>query len=451
MQRYIPSAFGYKYVSSPFSNTTVNAFSGYVNLSAKFPTFYRYDENHQNSSGAAISGWTTYTSTLGSLNPLEGYSANFGTSSDPKTLSITGLVNNGNLSVDLYNNNRTYTKGFNLVGNPYPSPINWDAVGWTKTGIGGGIYFFNASAPGANTAANDSLQYLGEYSSYVNGVSTGDADNNIGSMQGFFIHVSASSGTLGISNSVRTKRLDPGLKEAFIDQRTILRFAANFKITNATEDAAVIYFDEQASRSFDEDKDALKMMNTNTFVPNLYFLSTDSKQLSISGMPTPSDSISKVPLGITILRDGWINFNAKDISQLPSTLHIYLVDNEKGVSQDLKQQSEYLFYLKAGINNQRFTLVFSLSEINPITPVSEKMFTVIRSASLLMIKMNLPFNTKGSVFVTNMKGQVILRRDVFEQETVEISPSSGSGLYIVTVISGNRKTSEKILIRKDYE
>ena len=451
MQRYIPSAFGYKYVSSPFSNTTVNAFSGYVNLNATFPTFYKYDENHQVPLGTDVSGWTAYTSTSGSLNPLEGYSANFGTSPIAKTMSLTGLVNNGDLSVDLSNHNRTFTKGFNLVGNPYPSPIDWDAVGWTKTNISGGIYFFNASAPGANTAANDSLQYLGEYSSYVNGVSTGGADNNIGSMQGFFVHVSAASGRLGVSNSVRTKKLDTGLKEAFIDQRTILRFAANFKITNATEDAAVIYFDEQASRSFDEDKDALKMMNTNTLVPNLYFLSTDSKQLSISGMPTPSDSISKVPLGITILRDGWINFNAKDISQLPSSLHIYLVDNEKRVSQDLKQQPEYLFYLKAGVNNQRLTLVFSLSEINPISPVTEKMFTVIHSASLFMIKMNLPFNTKGSIFVTNMKGQVILRREVFEQETVEISPNSASGLYIITVISGNRKTSEKILIRKDYE
>ncbi len=451
MQRYIPSAFGYKYVSSPFSNTTVNAFSGYVNLNATFPTFYKYDENHQVPLGTDVSGWTAYTSTSGSLNPLEGYSANFGTSPIAKTMSLTGLVNNGDLSVDLSNHNRTFTKGFNLVGNPYPSPIDWDAVGWTKTNISGGIYFFNASAPGANTAANDSLQYLGEYSSYVNGVSTGGADNNIGSMQGFFVHVSAASGRLGVSNSVRTKKLDTGLKEAFVDQRTILRFAANFKITNATEDAAVIYFDEQASRSFDEDKDALKMMNTNTLVPNLYFLSTDSKQLSISGMPTPSDSISKVPLGITILRDGWINFNAKDISQLPSSLHIYLVDNEKRVSQDLKQQPEYLFYLKAGVNNQRLTLVFSLSEINPITPVTEKMFTVIHSASLFMIKMNLPFNTKGSIFVTNMKGQMILRREVFEQETVEISPSSASGLYIITVISGNRKTSEKILIRKDYE
>ena len=42
MQRYLPSGFGYKYVSSPFQASTVNAFSSYLNLAATFPTFYQY-------------------------------------------------------------------------------------------------------------------------------------------------------------------------------------------------------------------------------------------------------------------------------------------------------------------------------------------------------------------------------------------------------------------------
>ena len=41
----------------------------------------------------------------------------------------------------------TYTKGFNLVGNPYPSAIDWDAAsGWTKTNIDNAVYYFKASA-----------------------------------------------------------------------------------------------------------------------------------------------------------------------------------------------------------------------------------------------------------------------------------------------------------------
>ena len=452
MQRYIPSAFGYKYVSSPFTAATVNAFAGYVNLAASFPTFYSYDENHLSPAGNPMSGWTKYTATSGVLSPLAGYSANFGSTPTNKTVSISGNVNNGSVQINLTNNNRTYTQGFNLVGNPYPSPIDWNAAGWSKSGVDNAIYFFNTGGPGANSAANDSLQYMGAYSSYVNGISSGVADNNIASMQGFFVHVTASgSTTLGATNSVRTTLLNPLLKDAVFDNRTILRFSANFKSNNATEDATVIYFDEQASQRFDKEKDALKLMNTNAFIPNIYSFSKDTKQISIKALPTPVDSLTRIPLGINTLSDGWVSFNARDISLLPPSLYIYLVDAEKKVTQNLKQLPEYSFYIKAGTYDQRFSLVFSLAEINPAAQPVEKMFTIKHSASILTITMNLAFNTRGSLYVTNVTGQIILRREVTDQETVEINPNSSSGLYIITVVSGNKRDSQKILIRKDYE
>ena len=79
------------------------------------------------------------------------------------------------------------------------------------------------------------------------------------------------------------------------------------------------------------------------------------------------------------------------------------------------------------------------------------MFTLTRSGDHLYAKVNLPLNTKGDLFLINMQGQTLLRKGVFEMETVEINPNSGSGVYIVTLVSGKRTQSEKILIRKDYE
>jgi len=446
MQRYLPSAFGYKYFSSPFSDATVAAFSPYLSTTATIPTFYAYDEeNHRDSAGvnAYQSGWAKYLA--GTLAPLTGYAANFGSDIPAKTVSITGTVLNGPMSVPLYNYHRRFTKGFNLVGNPYPSPIDWDIPGWANTNIDNALYFFNANTD----------QYSGVYSSYVNGVKTGNADNVIASMQGFFVHVSDGAGpvtgALGITNSVRINNLNPLFKAALIDDRTILRFTASFETKNAIEDGAAIYFDEQANRSFDKDKDALKMLNTDALVPNLYSISTDPKQLSINGMPFPSDSITKIPLGITTLSDGWINFKAKDISKLPSNMYLYLIDAVAGVTQDLKRYPTYRFNLKTGEYNQRFTLVFSLTDLNKPADVVEKMFTIIRTGDHIYVKVNLPFNTKGDLIVTNMAGQTLLRKGVFEMETVEINPNVGSGLYVVTMISGKRKESEKILIRKDYE
>jgi len=132
-------------------------------------------------------------------------------------------------------------------------------------------------------------------------------------------------------------------------------------------------------------------------------------------------------------------------------MHLYLIDPVENITQNLKQRSGYRFYLKKGEYNQRFTLVFSLSQIDKPAEIVEKMFKITRSGNQLYVKVNLPFNTKGELIVTNMQGKTLLQKSVFEMETVEIDPNVGSGIYIVSMFSGKRKESEKILIRKDYE
>lgn len=121
MQGYLSSKFGYKYLGSPFTSTTVGQFSGPVNLSSSFPSFYSYNERNP------ATGWVTDTTSTHSLVPGLGYAMNFGSATGSLTLSLQGIVNNGTITQTLYNHNNTYTQGFNLVSNPYPSPIDWNS------------------------------------------------------------------------------------------------------------------------------------------------------------------------------------------------------------------------------------------------------------------------------------------------------------------------------------
>ncbi len=161
-------------------------------------------------------GWESYIESSNTLNVSEGYALNFGTSSAPQTIELIGEVNNGPISSrQLENNHREYTKGFHLVGNPYPSPIDWNASkDGPRTNIDDAIYFFTAS---------DDNQYTGTYTAYVNDISTGDpmsdgrSSNIIPSMQGFFIKVSDSdtqdlvTGSFGMDNNVRVNKFRPGI------------------------------------------------------------------------------------------------------------------------------------------------------------------------------------------------------------------------------------------------
>lgn len=193
-QRYLKAGFGYKYFSSPVQTATVGAFANNVVLSAFFPNFYSYDETQ------VATGWQVDTIRTSTLVPLQGYAANFGPSTAPKLVSITGTMNNGPVSISLSNTNQAITQGFNLVGNPYPSPINWNATsGWTKINVDNALYYFDAGT---------TSQYTGTYSSYVNGISSdGKADSLIASMQGFFVHVTNGTypvaATLAVTNQVR--------------------------------------------------------------------------------------------------------------------------------------------------------------------------------------------------------------------------------------------------------
>ena len=450
MQRYLAVGYGYKYFSSPFTSLTVNAFLPFVNLGATFPTFYKYNEN--NSIGGLgvdfISGWVNWVNIANSLNPMAGYAVNFGNLLAPKTVEVTGVVSNGTVTSTLFNNNRIYTTGFNLVGNPYPSPIDWYAAsGWTKTNIDNAIYFFDSSG------AID--EYSGVYCSFVNGVSIGGSTNIIPSLQGFFVHVTDGSypvtGTLGMTNSVRKNDFTQPFKVASFDPRTILRFTAGFDAKGSISDQFVIYFDPLSTPLFDKEKDALKLMNTDATVPNLYLLTSDARKVSISGIPAPNDSITQIPIGIKTLKDGWIIFDALDISLLPDALNIYLVDSEKKTIQDLKTVSSYRFYITAGENLKRFYLIFSTKDLTQSPPPKGRFFKLSKSSNKIMINVNLPFNTDGDLIVTNMQGQIMLRKSVYGIETVELNTNISSGVYIISVVSGKDRDSEKIIIRKDYE
>ena len=452
VQRYLPSAFGYKYISSPFQSVSVSAFTD-VNLSASFPNFYKYDEDsHRDSAGVAIyqSGWVKYLA--GTLSPMSGYAANFGPDTQAKTISITGAVSNGPMSVTLYNSNRKYTNGFNLVGNPYPSPIDWEAPsGWIKTNMDAAIYFFNASTPGGNAAANDSLQYQGTYSSYVAGIGSGSLDRYIPSMQGFFVRVSnTGAGEITFNNGIRTNDLNPAYKSVAVDYRPIFRFSAAFDQLNSIPDPYVIYLDDQATMRFDSELDALKLMNTDSRVPNLYEISNNPNRLSISGIPYPVDSLTTIPIGIKTLKEGWINFQANDITKLPADYTIFLVDNFSHMRQDLRVNPKYRFYLKAGETNQRFALVLALIDPNkhpnPVEPT--KLFTLSRLGETLLIQTNLSTDAQGELLIFNILGQQMMNETVSGNQTYEVGSGWKSGVYLITLISGKSKYSEKVFIRR---
>jgi hypothetical protein len=413
--------------------------SGEVNLTATFPSVYRHDENQTSN------GWISYITSTNSLLPMRGYAFQMGNSITAKTIDMNGIVNNRNLSLPLSNHNQTYTKGFSLVSNPYPSPINWDAItGWTKTNIDNALYFFDAGSTD---------QYGGTYSSYINKVSSdGKANNIISAMQGFFVHVSAGSfpvsGLLGVSNATRITEVQQSYRHLNgIDSVSLLRLRANIA-GNTESDPTVIYFKNTASEKFDGNLDALKIMNTNAGIPSIYTVSSDQQSLSINAVPEP-DSCTHIPLGVQMMQDGELSFFITDVNALPANIYCFLFDKTTEKYYELKQNSSYTFNLAAGIYENRFLLVFSRKEIlstqisvEPSTP----RFQVFGTGRNIQLILNLPVGEKADIRFINMAGQVLSTKTYTQSGSYPISTQLPTGIYQVVCFTSNTVITKQILI-----
>ncbi len=432
MQRYLDTSFGYKYISSPFIAATIGQLSGYVNLSAVFPSFYGYNEN------VSYAGWVMDTAAADTIKPMYGYAANFGSVFSNATFSLTGIVSNGAMTKTLYNHNNTYTLGFNLVGNPYPSPINWTASsGWTKTNIDNAIYYFNHG---------DTNRYYGRYNSYINGISSdGVATNIIPAMQGFFVHVTNGSypvtATLACTNAVRTNNPTPYYHKQTSGNRPLVRIDAGF-LNGLHSDPTVIYFDDLASAGFDKELDALKLMNTDAAIPSLYSVSQD-ENMSIQALPTPTDSnTDMIPLGLITEQDGWVDFNTRTIEMIPAGMHVYFLDAATGVVQDLRSTPKYSRYLNKGKYQNRFFLMLTFKDKTDI-PVFNSELNAYTYGNNLFV-----YLTYGSsdLIITNMAGQIILKQQLNSNGYHQIYCPFVTGIYVVTLFSNMGKQSKKILI-----
>lgn len=438
IQRYLASGFGYKYFSSPFQAATVGSFANVVDLNASFPNFYRYDESQ------VASGWITDTTAANPLTPLQGYAANTGASSVAMTVNLTGVVSNHNISSPtLYNHHQVYTQGFNLVGNPYPSPIDWNAAaGWSRTNIDNAVYYFNAG---------NVNQYTGTYSSYINGVSSDNvAGPVIAAMQGFFIHVTDGAypvaASLTISNNARINNLAPVFHRVPPPTTPLIRLTAGYGDDRAPADPVVVYFDDAAKRFYDKEMDALKLMNTDSLVPSLYVLASGAPGLSIYAWPGLEDSTDVIPLGLKMDRTGWIIFNAVDIERFPDNRNIYLYDMIAGVRQDLRRNPRYRLYLNAGGYEKRFFLGFQ-GKSPAVPPVTGGIYTAYSVGRVLNANITEVPGEKCDVVVTNVAGQVIMRKQLVGNGHHELGSQFSSGIYIVSFYTQQQKVfAQKVFI-----
>ncbi|GAB3828138.1 hypothetical protein GCM10028821_13010 [Hymenobacter jeollabukensis] len=366
VQRYIDPTLnpglGYRHLVAPVANATVASFgsggtalvvnaaynsSTTPNLTIPFPTIFRYDQSRLASSPATTlsafdKGWVSPTSLSDAAQlAFTGFTVQLPGAS---TLSFTGQVGNSNGSIALTRNSGATAAdaGWNLIGNPYPSPLDFSTIPTgQRVNMDAAFYTYESTS-----------QYAGQYRSYVNGV----GNSLVGTAQAFFVRVSSgqTSGSLTLNNANRVTTYDqqaPVRRGAELRPLVRLTVQGNGSLT----DDAYVYFQAGATPGLDTEYDALKLSNPHGL--NLSALAAGA-ELAINGLPVLT-ATTVVPLRLLVPQSGSYTLRAAELLNLAG-MQAFLYDAQTGQTIDLQQQPSYTFNLGTSTSMlSRFQLRFS--------------------------------------------------------------------------------------------
>jgi hypothetical protein len=108
---------------------------------------------------------------------------------DPITFDLSGPINKGDIALPVFYNASVPSASWNLVGNPYPSSIDWDDASWTKTNLAASIAVRDAG--------------LGIFQ-YWDGSTGGIANGVIATGQGFWVRTTAASPQLTVREASKS-------------------------------------------------------------------------------------------------------------------------------------------------------------------------------------------------------------------------------------------------------
>jgi hypothetical protein len=340
------------------------------------------------------------------------------------TYSFAGPINNGAFACNVAFPDEA--DNHNLVPNPYPSAIDWDATsGWTKTNVNNAIWIWNP------TSAN--------YASYINNVGANDGSRYIPVGQSFFVSASAAAPALSMTNDVRVHNDQAFLKnkEELPDLLRVKALANNFS------DEAVVRFADAATAGFDGQYDASKFYGSPE-APQLFTMSSDDKQLSINTMEVGTGK-RIVDLGFTLEAAGLCILNFSGIESFNSDMQIHLNDRVTGQTVNLRTTPEYSFAHSPENAALRFELIFDgVTAIADAKPVNQDFFYVDGKLYL-----NFPQDSQGpfNVTVYNINGQTEFLGVAHEARAVVDLAGLTSGFHIVRVVTNDYSGEKKVVVK----
>lgn len=398
------------------------------------------------------------------LRDMEGYNVKNSVAAT-RDFSLKGRLYTGEVSREFVEG------GWHLLGNPYPSAIDWARTdGWERSNLRETIWFrtqigeemvfvtYNRHDHLASHlpwdidptfTTSDKLSVIPPYQSVWIRTQT-NAPAYITLDNAARLHVAEYLD--GEGNVIEEGATTPQLKGGRIESsKDVVRVIAANKYTR---DAAVVYFSEENEEGY-ATEDSEKYFNSSSRIPEVYTRSAD-KSLVINGLPALGNEYREVPLSVRN-RDKEAVVFSFDLSAFGASYDVVFVDKQSGAYMPVSHNSTYE-YLPDGNGDlhDRFALVFSPAMTTDlVTPeVEDEAAEGIRIRSyegkvLVTADEALLHEGPGLVEIFTIEGRKVSEAKASSSRTLLILPAE-TGSYIVRATFGAVVKSERVITKGSF-
>lgn len=445
-ERYTPGKRAFRFLSHPFTTSlpmsaltddldiTGSGGSPFTTTSLNNPSAFYFDvTTADNSTGGNNPGWVAFTSS-DSWAPYQvmrvlvrgakgqGLTAASYTPTN-NTLDVAATVNQGDITVNLTKGSGT---NFVLVGNPFPSQVNMDAV--ATTNVGSSFYIWDATQG-----------LKGGYTSYT----FGSSSFNLPSCGAFATTLSA-NGSIVFEEADKT-----GSASGTMFKPTAAANTVQLRLEDSTTfwDRLLLRFDDNAMATVDY-PDATKLYNPDM---SFYTWSKDDSMLSIDARPYAEETI-KLGLYSTLKKN--FRIIAADF-KMPSGTKLFLHDKYLNKTEEITGAGyEYWFAVDtnaASWGDNRFELSTEGKPTNNIIPAESQLkIKLVPNPATDKVTVYYDGLKDGNlnIGITNMMGVKVAEVQQASNKSGSVSiplQNIANGIYIITIQNGKQIFTQKLI------
>jgi hypothetical protein len=406
---------GWHFLSLPISDLTI--------ATSEFLPIEGTDDLYQFDQGQDEYVWLNYFGADFSETEFEvgkGYLVAY-SATDSKTFAGSS-IRTTDLTVGLDYAPDKPSSGWNLVGNPFTSAIDWDLVEKTAS-VNGAVYILS-SLDGGFESWNGSVGDL--------------TDGIIPANQGFFVHTSAAAQSITMAAGSDGDQLH-NTSTYYKDQTKLAENTLKISVNSDNgSNNTYVQLREDASEEFDVAIDAYKLFGYGSITE--IYTHDETNLYSINCLPEEMHG-KLIKLGVRATGEYAHYLNFEGINGLSEDYQILLEDTKLNVTLELTEGLTYNFESEEGDNPNRFLLHFGAVGLDE--NAGQSSLRAYTHHNTLYVQNSLE---DAAIRVIDLQGRLLLEQKLNGTGLQSLPLDFPAGVYMVQLLNSKEHKSVKVIV-----